>query len=335
MRRMKHQVHNGPRRARPAFTLIELLTVIGIISLLVGMLVPAINSARNQAKSAASRGTIASIGKGCEMFRTELEKYPVSRGRNPFESSGTVYLSGAQWLALQLSGPDLRGYIKPSRLYESTDWLDWYDPDSEVEYTRQSRYVEASGEEALTPTVYKARHGYVGRVPAPLTQGDSAAGSTVWSNDRIPFFIDAFGYPILYYVANPHAKNALSTGDVVGDPTRTGVYDQSDNAVFTGSVGGHGYYQVAQDGWDLGAAKLPGSNYFHALAELGYDPVYPRARPAPDTFMNAIYDRNLFEGTDQGGGAGGRVWPRQPDTFMLISPGRDARYGTPDDVRNF
>ena len=48
--------HRGSGRFR-AFTLIELLTVMFIISLLIGLLIPALNAARNAAKKTATKAT--------------------------------------------------------------------------------------------------------------------------------------------------------------------------------------------------------------------------------------------------------------------------------------
>lgn len=339
-------MHERIHRTRHGFTLVELLTVIGIIVLLIGMLVPAVNSARNQAKNTATRATLAAIGDGCEMFHGDNGKYPVSRGGNPFDAGSypagaapQVYLSGAQWLVLQLAGPDFRGYVKPVRQNDTgdppdgineLDWLDWY-LNRPQEFTRLGPYVQADGTWAMTPPLYKKRASWVGEIPESLAD---EGGDDTFGNGRLPFFTDSFRSPILYYAANPYAKHPVSV-DLSADPPQVGVYDQTDNAMFTGSEGGYGYYTTAEPGWDLGQGKFAGTDFYHPLARLGYDPADPGAPPPQNTFTSFVYDRNLYEATDRGDGNGGQVRPLNPETFILISPGADGRYGTSDDVRNF
>ncbi|NLE29155.1 MAG: prepilin-type N-terminal cleavage/methylation domain-containing protein, partial [Phycisphaerae bacterium] len=60
------------------FTLVELLTVVAIIALLIGILVPAVNQARKIAVRTSVRAQISGISSGIEMFKTDFGYYPSS-----------------------------------------------------------------------------------------------------------------------------------------------------------------------------------------------------------------------------------------------------------------
>ena len=57
-----------PPRRRTAFTLIELLVVIAILSILIALLMPTLQGAREMAKTAACTGNLKSMGLGLNNY---------------------------------------------------------------------------------------------------------------------------------------------------------------------------------------------------------------------------------------------------------------------------
>jgi len=68
---MKSIIKQSNRRA--AFTIVELLTVMSIIVILIGLLVPALNQVKKYAYEVKQRAQLKSIDTALELFNSELE----------------------------------------------------------------------------------------------------------------------------------------------------------------------------------------------------------------------------------------------------------------------
>ena len=78
----RNRVHNN-------FTLLELLIVIAIIAILAGMLLPALNSAREKAHTISCMGNMKQIGQAITMYVNDSEDFlpPLDTGGNGSESA--------------------------------------------------------------------------------------------------------------------------------------------------------------------------------------------------------------------------------------------------------
>jgi prepilin-type N-terminal cleavage/methylation domain-containing protein/prepilin-type processing-associated H-X9-DG protein len=82
--------------ARPGFTLVELLVVIGIIALLISILLPALGRAREQARQVVCMGKLRQLGVAFDSYIAE------NKGRFPFHADVTG-IHKEDWIHWQLT----------------------------------------------------------------------------------------------------------------------------------------------------------------------------------------------------------------------------------------
>lgn len=283
-------------KTKTAFSIIELLTVMSIIIILLGILVPAMNAVRRHAKTVGQKAQFLRIAEGLQLFESDHDEYPDSA----WDDIDDKAYCGAMKLCEAMVGQDGLGFHLDSKLTAddgsgeselypepapSTPYPDWYISNlrSRKEYLEQARNIETCSLEDLYTST------------SPFSDpNDIAMLCDIFGVVKSRTSGRRVGMPILYY----RADNTKILHDV--SESQQSIYDYTDN---------------------------------HKLLELGL-PWEPLTKPP--LYKPADGDEGeLFYENTKDTGALPIVRPHNKESYILISAGWDGIYGTRDDVYNF
>ncbi len=177
--------------ARLGFTLVELLVVIAIIGILVALLLPAIQAAREAARRTQCTNNIRQIGIAMMNFETSKKRLPVGATQrfgddpktgSPYTSDPTMF----SWISSMMP------YLEEASLYGTVDWTiplgDRYNatPPDTAHHIKFASYTCPSAEPVeIVNTFYGARGNYAGNVGI----------GKIWMNDTSPTQDCAYANP--------------------------------------------------------------------------------------------------------------------------------------------
>jgi competence protein ComGC len=292
-------VAKQPTRRR-AFTIVELLTVMSIIVILIGLLVPALNKVKRFATDVKQRAQLHSISTAIELFSNEFDGYPDSSALDPQDQA----YSGAMKLCEAIMGQDLLG-VHANTVFRA-DGLNASGNDDL--YPEMTALSSAQREDNL-----KARKG-------PYLQPENANANRLEDiySDTGGFLPQTFvlcdvygrktaagfktGMPILYYKANTAYSQHDPTITMTERDNNGNIYNYLDNEMLL----------ALGKPWQTGTTSTP-----HKLSAAGDDGV-------ERFFWNTQSDKIVTTPR-----------PYNADKFILISAGYDGEYGTADDICNF
>ncbi len=290
-------------RNKTGFTVVELLTAVAVIAILLGILMPALNLAQDKANEVKQRAQIISIETGLELFKNDMGQYPDSN-QSPDED-----YCGSHKMTEALVGWDLLGFHPDSKFQADGKWgigaLEQYDTGSMTDAERQQNldmrkplYVDTDKMGVFRVEDFN-KPGYPHTTPLKDPGQKCYLLCDVYSFTKCSRgnLTLKMGTPILYYRANKSS--------VIFDTNRWDIsrYNPGDNEILLA----------------LGCAKKP---------KLSWN---KDAHPMFDSsgeykfFLEYIKDPRITT----------HDWPSKPDTFLLISAGKDGQYGTKDDICNF
>ncbi len=309
-----------PKETKRGFTIVELLTVMSIIIILIGLLVPALNRVRKVAKDVTQKGQFYDIAKALTDYRTaHQDEYPDA---NMYDYSSPTRLPycGAMKLCEAMVGQDGMGFHQDSRLLA----IPGLDSDNQVMYPFDLCVQTSAAAIAADPVLQqnlKKRVRYLenpniravkldmlyGTNPAPYaSSGVCAVLTDVYNRAAIDNTAcpglggDKVGMPVLYYKADVRKFSHDANEPTFPNPDN--IYDYRDN---------HDLVALGQP-W-VGVPSPP---------TIPYPPLY-------DNPSRWFYERITNPAVTA------TPTPYMKDDYILISAGYDGVFGTFDDMFNF
>ena len=118
-----HSRSRLPNPVRAAFTLVELLVVIAIIGILVGLLLPSVQAAREAARRMNCQSNIRQLALASHNFESSKKHLPPGLTTNEYRRTPTARVS--DWYGETVFAHILP-YIEGSSVYEKWDWSGTY-----------------------------------------------------------------------------------------------------------------------------------------------------------------------------------------------------------------
>jgi prepilin-type N-terminal cleavage/methylation domain-containing protein len=153
-------------RHRSGFTLIELLVVIAVIGILIGLLMPAVQKAREAANRISCANNLKQIGLAMHHYHLDFNKLPPRAKSIP--PADQNFGAGATWVVLILP------YLEQDNLYHQWDM--------------KARYYNQNDQARLTPVriYFCPTRRSVSSSPTASLSGDQAQGSAGALGPNVP-----------------------------------------------------------------------------------------------------------------------------------------------------
>jgi type II secretory pathway pseudopilin PulG len=274
------------------------MTVVAIIAILIGILIPALAKVRTMVKETQQKAQLNTIGLALTAFRNDYGDYPPS----DYIDLGQETYSGAQMLSEALLGWDLMGFHPKSAWRadgkDSSD-NDLYEIATDSSYTPQEQEQNLKERKDIylqDGTKYAFEIGDLFTIDNKDLDPNTFVICDVF-DDFQKIGQTRIGAPILYYKANTNNK----TIDYKSYKDSDLIYNANDNLMVIKA-------KEEQDG----------QNIEHPLGAVSAGEY--------KQFYDFIRDPKIPDPSFR---------PYRPDTYLLISAGADGIYGTNDDITNF